>query len=329
MLGLLLGAAAAFLRAFLDTSVHSRADVQLLTGLPVVGLIPRIETRRQRLIALVTDPKARQARARGHAHTVLLPVRRRRSGSSNSRPHSSGAAPAPAEHASGSPHASAIAEAYSVLQTNIVHTSEGGRIRCIVFTSALPGEGKTTSAVNLALTLARRGLKALLVDADLPRGVVHRIFDLPRADGLADALQNELPVGAVCRTVDVGDGRTLDVVTAGASGTRASGLLDSETMRTFIQGCRDAYDAVILDAPPVNVIADAALLGMQADGVVMVARVGVTESAALAYAIDQLRHVNAPLVGVLLNDIDFRRDAIYDPTYRYCDYSQYVAAAAK
>ncbi len=328
MLGLLLGAAAAFLRAFLDTSVHSRADVQLLTGLPVVGLIPRIDTRRQRLIALVTDPKARQARARGHAHTVLLPVRRRRSGSSNSRPHTGGAASA-AENASGSPHASAIAEAYSVLQTNIVHTSEGGRIRCIVFTSALPGEGKTTSAVNLALTLARRGVKALLVDADLPRGVVHRIFDLPRANGLADALQNELSVGSVRRTVDVGDARTLDVVTAGASGTGASGLLDSETMRTFIEGCRDAYDAVILDAPPVNVIADAALLGMQADGVVMVARVGVTESAALAYAIDQLRHVNAPLVGVLLNDIDFRRDAIYDATYRYCDYSQYVAAAAK
>ena len=86
---------------------------------------------------------------------------------------------------------------------------------------------------------------------------------------------------------------------------------------TLLAQVRDEYDLVIVDTPPVNLITDAAILAANADGVILVARVGVTESAALSYAVEQLRNVRAPLLGVVLNDIDLQRDAAYDRTYKY------------
>jgi Mrp family chromosome partitioning ATPase len=95
------------------------------------------------------------------------------------------------------------------------------------------------------------------------------------------------------------------------------GLVASEAMRGLLAQVREEYDVVIVDTPPVNIITDAALLGAYADGVVLVARSGVTEAAALSYAVDQLQHVRAPVLGVVLNDIDMQRDRAYDSAYKY------------
>jgi succinoglycan biosynthesis transport protein ExoP len=88
---------------------------------------------------------------------------------------------------------------------------------------------------------------------------------------------------------------------------------------------REAYDLVIVDTPPVNIITDAALLGTAVDGVVIVARAGVTGAAALSYAMEQLRHVRAPVLGVVLNDIDMQRDSAYDSAYKYMKAYEYSA----
>jgi Mrp family chromosome partitioning ATPase len=88
-------------------------------------------------------------------------------------------------------------------------------------------------------------------------------------------------------------------------------------MQALLAQVREQYDLVIVDTPPVNIITDAAILAAKADGVILVARVGVTEAHALSYAVEQLRNVRAPLLGVVLNDIDLQRDAAYDTTYKY------------
>src|SRR5439155_12272204 len=95
------------------------------------------------------------------------------------------------------------------------------------------------------------------------------------------------------------------------------GLVASDVMRDLLARVREEYDLVIVDTPPVNIITDAAVLAANVDGVVIVARVGVTEASALSYAVEQLRHVRANVLGVVLNDIDLRRDAAYDSAYKY------------
>jgi succinoglycan biosynthesis transport protein ExoP len=92
---------------------------------------------------------------------------------------------------------------------------------------------------------------------------------------------------------------------------------------------RDEYDTVILDAPPVNIISDASVLGLNADAVLMVARSGVTEAAALTSAVEQLTRVGVPLLGVVLNDIDFKREAVYDPSFRSYSVNQYASASGE
>jgi Mrp family chromosome partitioning ATPase len=91
---------------------------------------------------------------------------------------------------------------------------------------------------------------------------------------------------------------------------------------------RDLYNLVIVDSPPVNILTDAALLGTHADGVVLVARAGSTDASALTYAVEQLGHVRAPVLGVVLNDIDLKRHGTYDGAYRYVDYKSYLGSAA-
>jgi capsular exopolysaccharide synthesis family protein len=224
----------------------------------------------------------------------------------------------------------AAAEAYATLQTNIVFSRTDRAVKVLVVTSALPGEGKTTCATNLALTLTQRGIKTLVVDADLRRGVLNRAFDASLEPGLANVLLGSVTLKAALRRMEVGDTRSvMHYLTAGARADNPTGLLESERMRTLIRELSEEFDRIIIDTPPVNVVTDAALLGSWADGVLLVARSGMTERPALGYAVDQLRRVRAPLLGVVLNAIDFRRDAAYDKAYRYYDSEEYLNAAAE
>jgi capsular exopolysaccharide synthesis family protein len=220
----------------------------------------------------------------------------------------------------------AAAEAYGILQTNIAFSLPDRPVQIVVVTSALPAEGKTTNALNLAFSLVRRGLRVLVMDADLRRGAVHAVFEAAREPGLTDLLRGAVPFSRARRIVEV-DGHTMHYLTAGSPVSNPTGLLESQVMRDLLARLREEYSVVIVDSPPTNLVTDAAVLGAMADGVIVVARAGVTESAALGSAMDQLHHVRAPVLGVVLNDINFKRDAVYDATYRYYDYDHYTRSA--
>jgi capsular exopolysaccharide synthesis family protein len=118
----------------------------------------------------------------------------------------------------------------------------------------------------------------------------------------------------------------MDYLTTGRLHPDEHGLVASEAMRDLMARSRDEYDVVIIDTPPVNIMTDAAVLAANADGVVLVARAGVTQGPALAYAMEQLRQVRAQVIGVVLNDIDLRRDSAYDGTYKYFQDYEYSTA---
>jgi tyrosine-protein kinase Etk/Wzc len=196
----------------------------------------------------------------------------------------------------------AAAEAYRVLRTNLAFsTAREHPLHSLVFTSPGPGEGKSTTVANLAAVLAARGDRTLLIDADLRRGELHDAFDLLRSPGLSDLLVGELdPREAIRPAVRP----ALDLLPAGKRPPNPSELLGSQAMAGLLAGWRDVYRWVLLDAPPVLAVTDAAVLAALTDGAVLVLRAGETDRRAGWQGIQQLRRVDARIVGAVLNEVD-------------------------
>lgn len=278
VLGVAGGLASVVAAEHMDRAVHDRHQLQAVTDASVLGLIPTIE---------VPGGGARVGRWRRRAPT--------------GRPRLIETA------TSGHP----AAEAYRSLRTNIRFARTERPPRSLVFTSPMPGDGKSTTAGNLALVLAHQGHPVLLVDADMRRGVLNEVFDLPHEPGLSDILAGQTPFDEAVRTVDLDGHGELDFLAGGTRPPNPSELLASGAMADLLAALRDRYELVVFDAPPLNLVTDAALLGTRADGVILVARAGVTEEGSLAFAVDQLERVRAPLLGTVLNGLDARRQEYY------------------
>ena len=334
--GLMLGIGIAFVREYQDQSVHSRHDVVVATGIAVLALIPRIPKTRGR-VALIAGRRrlgsgdhARRRRTNGRPKLVHgYAFVKTSAGGDDSRTAALGAEPgrgAPSLELTVSPWTTMVAEAYGLLVANVTF-ARATPTKVLVITSPLAEDGKTTCAVNLAITLAMRGSKTLLIDADLRRGVIHSALGADRSPGMSDVLSRSFPVDQAVRAVKVGDqGGLLHYLTTGPVPPNPSALLESSDFRELVQRMKAEFDYVIIDSPPANIISDASILGHAADGVLVVARSGVTESSALSHAVEQLTRVGVPLLGVVLNDIDFKRDVGYDASYRAYAANQYLSA---
>jgi len=294
--GLMLGMFGAVVREYADRALHTRHDVRVATGgVPVLGIIPHgVSGNGQRRL-----PDLVYKRDRGGEDT----------GGQN-------------QFAPGSQEE--LSEAFMRLAANVGFAHPERPPQVLLVASALPGEGKTTSAVNLALTSAWRGGRVLLVDADMRRGGVHRLFKVPREPGLSDVLRGAVAAVEAVRHVDVGAGHVLHVLARGGAVRHASQLIGAADLPRVLTSLRGAYDAVIIDSSPINVVTDATLLAPFCDGVILVARAGVTSPESLDFALEQLRHARVTVIGTVLNDIDYRRDSVYREAYQYND--RYLAA---
>jgi succinoglycan biosynthesis transport protein ExoP len=323
-LGLLAGLLTATIREFRDKSVHTRKDIIVATGVPVLGLIPRISRSNGR-VALITEKIRVHSAMLSRGKDVTRGVTRTFSFLSMPEPGDNGVSESSTLPRPVSPplqlripsHGSGEAEAYGLLQTNLAFAHSGPPIKVVVVTSPMAEDGKTTCATNLAITLALKGSKTLLIDADLRRGVVHAAFDVPRAPGLSEVLSRSAPPSEAIRAIEVGsENAELHFLTTGALPMNPSALLES-SFEALLTTVKERFDFVVIDSPPVNIISDASILGLHADGVLVVARSGVTQSGALTHATEQLTRVGVPVLGVVLNDINFKREAGYDSSYRY------------
>jgi polysaccharide biosynthesis transport protein len=213
-------------------------------------------------------------------------------------------------------------DAYDWLHTSLLFSCPEKEVRTILVTSALPGDGKTTTALNFALNLAQRGLKVLLVDADLRRGGLGTVLSTSPGPGLAEVLVGSATLGDALRRTDAGDGAVLHYLPCGGLPRHPQQLLRSARMAALLRWGAGQFDRVIVDTPPLNLVADAALLGNAVDGVVLVARAGVTPFGALAHVAEHLRRARMPVLGTVMNDVDFRREARYDRSYRWYGYGR-------
>ena len=206
---------------------------------------------------------------------------------------------------------SQASESYRALRTSVQFSRPDAHVQTIVVTSPSPSEGKTTTIANLAVTLAQAGRRVLLVDADLRRPRQHGLFGVTKTPGVADALFAE--AGVDVAPFSVAD--DLDLLPAGRPVPNPSEVLGSAVMRAHLAAWKEAYDIVLLDAPPILAATDAVLLSTQADAVIVVTRANQTKDFELDRALDALRSVGAPLIGVVLNGFDATK--AYGYKYRY------------
>lgn len=296
MFGVLAAGATAVLRDRLDKTVHTREEVERLTGAPMLALIPSFNTRPPRRPfgprVRTTLPGTQVAK---HVPPSLIAVTEPR-------------------------HVSA--EAYRMLQANLRFAPAGRTLKVTVIGSAMPSDGKSTTSANLAATLAVQGKRVLLIDADMRRGELHRAFGAVRAPGLAELLSGQKTIEQVVRTVRLDE--TTRVYLISSSDTipppNPTELLGSPGWPALLQWARETFDEVLVDTPPTNMFADAMVAAMYADGVLLLARAGKSSGAALAIAAGQLRAVQLPLLGVVLNDFHVKRDARYGGAFSYRKY---------
>lgn len=195
---------------------------------------------------------------------------------------------------------SPIGEAYRAIRTNIQFSMPKGQLKTILVTSSTPGEGKSTTAANLAITMAESGIRVLLIDADLRKPTIYKLFQVSNLKGLTNVLAEGADYREFIKPTVV---EGLDILPAGPNPPNPSELLGSDGMRELLDLAKNHYDLVILDTPPVLPVTDAAILASQVDGVVFITAHGQATFDAVARSKTQLENVGAKILGVILNRV--------------------------
>lgn len=197
-----------------------------------------------------------------------------------------------------------IQEAYKTARTNIIFSVSGStsaNCKIIAFTSANPGEGKTTTCINMAITFSQTGAKVLVIDGDLRNPRVHQYLGVVKTDGLSTVLSMQKAFEDVVYH-DLRPG--LDLLASGSIPPNPAELLSSESMEELLKELTPYYDYIFIDTPPATVVTDAAALSKFLDGMVVVVREGYTTHESLEHAINLLKIADAKILGFFVNDVD-------------------------
>lgn len=272
-LGLSGGIGIAFLLEHLDNTVRRSEDIESLLGLPTLGMIPLHRSRHSKKRKIML----------GNEEISFYSLNKPKS---------------------------AISEAFRSVRTSLMFSSPAGMPKVLLMTSSVPSEGKTASSVNFATVLAQSGGRVLVIDADLRRPRLHKVFNKPSVPGLTQLIaRKEGTVASSLRGTEISG---VFLLPSGTVPPNPAELLGAESMSKVIEECRTLFDYVIIDSAPVLGLADALLLSRLVDGVVLMVAAGSTSKDNLKYAVKRLRQVRAPVLGVILNAVDLQ-----SPDYSY------------
>jgi len=206
---------------------------------------------------------------------------------------------------------SVVSEQFRTVRTNINFSMPDKDLKTLLFTSSTPGEGKSTSAANVAIVFAQDGKKVLLVDADMRKPTMHYTFHTPNTTGLSNLLTRKWGLQDVVIQTEI-DG--LHLVTCGPIPPNPAELLGSKTMDVLLEELIASYDIVIFDAPPILSVTDAQILSNKCDGTILVLNSGSTEKASVLKAKEALVSAKANILGTILNNFVLEKDHYY---YQY------------
>jgi capsular exopolysaccharide synthesis family protein len=339
ILGLGGGVGLAFLFDFLDNSVKTSEDVERYAGLPTLGVVPKFSLEGankaysygRRLKAGKKEPKQLEAASAAGAPASADTVPFMGTGAPP------GTAPLSAEDAAGAPPGaggaspfvaevekaerpgsieliphyfpnSRLAESYRSIRTALLLSSADKPVKTIAVTSPLPGEGKTVSAANLAVTLAQSGKTVVVVDSDLRRPRQHRLFKVKNTFGLTTYLTDSVPIKDVVKSTDIPN---LFLINSGPIPPNPAELLGSDKMTRFIKMMSDECDFMIFDLPPMLEISDALVLGAKVDGMVLVVWGDKTSREALKKTREKLDMLKLRTLGVIINNVTLPHHGAY------------------
>jgi polysaccharide biosynthesis transport protein len=290
--GLMLGIGLAFFIEHLDSSIKTPDDMDRFLKLPSLGVIPSMAS-------------------------LAVPSHRKRLAASAGGNGSKGSGSAQAvELISFQDGKSLMSEAYRNLRTSVLLSSGSGQPpKSLVVTSSQPKEGKTTTALNLAIILAQTGGKVILLDCDMRNPRVHRVFNLENEGGMSSFLSGNSDLPSLIQQTNIPN---LYAITAGQVPPNPAELLGSPRMKQCLMLLNESYQHIVIDSPPVLSVTDARILGTIADGVILVVKGGHTPKEAVKRTKQLLQEVHAHLIGALLNNINVRSaDYYYYAKYYY------------
>lgn len=206
---------------------------------------------------------------------------------------------------------SIVSEQFRTVRTNINFSMPDKDLKTLLFTSANPGEGKSTSAANVAIVFAQEGKKVLLIDADMRKPTMHYTFHTTNSTGLSNLLTRKWELQDVVVETDI---EGLHLITCGPIPPNPAELIGSQTMGALIDELQEEYDLVIFDAPPLLSVTDAQILSNRCDGTILVINSGTTEKDAVVKAKEALVSSKANILGTLLNNFILEKDHYY---YQY------------
>ena len=286
LISLFIGSGLAFLLEYSDDSIHTSDDIKHYLELPFLGLIPMIASQS-------SSKNGNGPRTQADTIVALSPK-------------------------------SNVSEAYRSLRTNVTFSllndqyCAGTQGVVILVTSANPSEGKSCVAANLGIAMAQSGSKTLIVDCDFRRPVMHKIFDLSNiAHGFADVISS-VKTYSLKKSVRRTKIHNLHVIPCGTIPQNPSELLSKRLTRVVLDALAERYDKILIDSPPINTVTDPVILSRLVDGVIFVLRAGETKRDMARQAREQLESVEAPILGGVLNSVNFQKDKYYyDKYYHY------------
>jgi capsular exopolysaccharide synthesis family protein len=208
---------------------------------------------------------------------------------------------------------SVASEAYRTLRTNLLYSFVDRPPKVIVLTSAGPGEGKSTTCSNLGVALAQAGKDTVIIDCDFRKPVIHKFFGSRNLRGIVDVLVGEHTLEEVWTEPMEG----LKVVTVGVIPPNPTELLGTRRLSDLLVGLRERFDYVLVDAPPVGLVSDPAILAVQGDGVLLVLDAQNTRKGSVRQAMRSLENVGANVLGTVMNNVELSRSGYYQYNYAY------------
>jgi capsular exopolysaccharide synthesis family protein len=302
---LIAGVGLAFLLERLDNTIKTVEDVSRYTQLPALSVIPAISSSGSRRLL----PKGKSKGAVATSVSVQ-PV---------------GEGKTKSIQLAALENRSSAAEAYRMLRTSVLLSAAGHPPRTILVTSGEPGEGKTTTVINTAISLSQLGASVLIIDCDLRKPSAHTIFGMDHVTGLSTYLSRDVELDDLIHSLQIPN---LSLLPCGPIPPNPAELLSSDKMKTLLQSMATRYDHILIDSPPLISVTDPVILSTLVDGVILVVHGGKSTREIARRARQDLESVGAKIFGVVLNNVDLRREG-YDGYYYYRYYSGYGEDKAK
>ena len=211
---------------------------------------------------------------------------------------------------------SPTSEAFRSFRTNIELTKIDKKLNTFAVTSSTSGEGKTTTIVNLAISFAQFGHKTLLIDSDMRKPVINKMFDVNRSPGLSELIIKKATFDTAIKKTDV---ENLSILPSGNIPPNPSELIGSQKMSDLVKELSKKYDKIFFDAPPVLAVTDPILIGRLVDGLFLVARSELTDLELIKHTLETIKNTKTPLIGGVINGVT-SKTLLYGKYYHYYHY---------